>query len=1122
MADGRGWTREQAEVLVSTRHGLLSASAGTGKTTTIVGKILWMLGLDVGSRADGQPIPGCSEPCRLDEVAAITFTEKAACELKEKLREGVERSRSAEELRWELDSASVGTIHGFCSRLLRDHALRLGIDPSFRVLDEREATLRLHEIIRHVVMEALADGGDEMSLLLEKFPLYDGRHTTGLLTATESVLRDIRWHADRYAGWTRSRPSLDAPAALDADRILDLIDGDEEACSDAQPADDRGLRLAGALYGLAHRSLSVWLAWMEDENVRDYDSLILDARRLLTRPEHRSALMSIRCSLKVLIIDEFQDTDGAQQDIAFALAGIGEPEGEPGPQLLLVGDPKQSIYRFRGADLAVWNRVKDILCPDDGPMHLTVNFRAQPGVVGFVNDVCSAALNATSADLRTTAPELQIAYSPLVAARAGGATEGIDWLDCSSAGSASEVRALEARLVVSRIQRLLEVGRVTDPSSGVDRAVQARDIAILARTRAGLDLVDEGLREARIRTFNGASLGLSDRQEVIDLVTVLRLFRNPEDDYYGFAFLRSPFVGLRDEVIARFRLDRHAGGGRLLEQAARFIDRVEQGTASWFEAPEDENIGNVERTSLRRALNALEVGQALVDRVASSELLETVVRETGYRMHLLLRPGADEAIAGIERFEALLDEYRHLPLAGFLDMWDRWGDQDLGIPQAPLHSAADDVVTLQTIHSAKGLEWPIVFLIRAGDAGRDRLAGTYVADPRLGPILMPAASERGDRARTIAARELAADRAEEARLQYVALTRARDRIVVAAPAAESGYMEYMGPRLAGATHPHLVLEGRQDSAPDRPIGTRATAEDPITRTGGQIEVFDGDSKDQLDIFMHSPRAGAVESTPGRAAMPLVPVVYRAADPVQASLAPAPVSLAWLAQLEPGELPELARPVPEPARSRLSSATEMRMRARDSEAWRLRYVHGVEEAWRFAPMADGADEIPAHLRGTLIHGVLERIESIYELAGVLDETIAGIDAPPGVEEQLLPGTAYREALEAEIAGVIEGRDWQWYVADQHFRELRFLHLASASDWRLGAIDLYRPDGSATADPTRPWIIDFKTHRIGAADVATVAAEYTIQMEVYREAVAAMSGGTPRTLLHFTHPNVATEI
>jgi ATP-dependent exoDNAse (exonuclease V) beta subunit len=207
MSSRLRWTREQADVLVSEENGLLSANAGTGKTTTIVGKILWLLGLDVGSVEDGTPIEPCSSPCRLDEIAAITFTEKAACELKEKLRVGIEQSERAEELKWELDSASVGTIHGFCSRLLRDHALRLGIDPSFRVLDERETTLRRHEIIRDVVMEVIGAGGEDMSALLRNSP----RACSGSSTRCCGTSAGIRIATPRGPG--RAPPRMPRPSS---------------------------------------------------------------------------------------------------------------------------------------------------------------------------------------------------------------------------------------------------------------------------------------------------------------------------------------------------------------------------------------------------------------------------------------------------------------------------------------------------------------------------------------------------------------------------------------------------------------------------------------------------------------------------------------------------------------------------------------------------------------------------------------------------------------------------------------------------------------------------------------------------------------------------------------------
>lgn len=1114
MAEIR-WTDEQARVLLETGNVLLSANAGTGKTATIVGKLAWLLGLDVGCRADGRPVRGCSDPCGLEEIAAITFTEKAACELKERLRATIEASDRAGELRWELDRAAVGTIHGFCAGLLRDHALRLGIDPTFRVLDERESTLRLQEIIRGEVMDAVGRDDGDVERLLERYGLYGSQYSQGLIGAVSAVVREVRWHRERYEAWLTTAaagtPAGAAPRVLDLEKLAGIA-SDRLGGAAGHATDAEALQLAGALYNLARRVVHAWLDWMEDENVRDFDSLILDVRRLLTQPAHRPALESIRTSLRILVIDEFQDTDAAQRDIAFALAGLDDPGAPDLPQLLLVGDPKQSIYGFRGADVGVWNEVRRRMRASGSALALTENFRTQPGLIDFVNRACAAAIETAGEALEPLDPDLCIPYSPLTAFRPAGAGQGLDWLDCSVDGPVADERELEARLVASRVRGLLAAGRVADPRApDGQRPVRRSDIAILARTRKALERVGQTLQEAGVPVYNAASLGLADRQEVLDLVTVLRLLADPRDDYHACAFLRSPFVGLRDEVIARFRLDPDQPGGGLLRQAAAWLRRVEAGEATWFEAPEHRGVAAIEREALSRALAALEEGQALVDRADASELLEEVTRRTGYRLHLLLRPGAEEALAAMERFMALLDEYRGLPLGTFLDLWDRWGEQDLGIPQAPLYSAADDVVTLQTIHTAKGLEWPVVILVGAGDRDRDRLSDTYLTDPELGPVLMPGKSERGPRAERIAARALAAERAEEGRLLYVALTRARDRLILAAPDVERGYMEFMAGMLREATLPHLVPD-EPPRPPRRPL--RARADDPVTRTGSQIEVFSDEDGGQLDIFRHGPPPAA-EGDEAEADLPIHPVVYRSPDPEQATIQRIPVALDWVEGLITAELPELARPVVVSRERILTSATELQMREADPGAWRLRYVHGVEETWRFAPGESRADAIPAALRGTLIHGVLERIEAVEELSRLLGETIASVDAPPGVEELLEPGMPYRRALEDEIERVVTGDRWGWYVEGTHFRELPFLVLTGDRPWMTGALDLYRPGHD-------PWIIDFKTHRIAAEDAPRTASDYEVQATVYRDAASALSGRTPRVLLHFTHPDVAVEM
>ena len=237
------WTDEQAAAVTAGGDVLLAASAGTGKTTTVVGKILWMLGLEAGRQ--GQPpmaLPPCPSPCRLDQIAAITFTEKAAYDLKRKLRNEIEASERGAELRWEIDNASVGTIHGFCAELLREHALRLEIDPTFRVLDERETRVHQDELLRDLLKRALADAEPEARALVRRFKgMYDRTHRSGAIGNIREVMRDIRWHSRRYAPWITSEPGADQRI----DPVVLSAIAEQAGLVDPDPV-GKGLRAPGA------------------------------------------------------------------------------------------------------------------------------------------------------------------------------------------------------------------------------------------------------------------------------------------------------------------------------------------------------------------------------------------------------------------------------------------------------------------------------------------------------------------------------------------------------------------------------------------------------------------------------------------------------------------------------------------------------------------------------------------------------------------------------------------------------------------------------------------------------------------------------------------------------------
>ncbi|NKB86732.1 MAG: AAA family ATPase [Acidobacteria bacterium] len=1034
------WTPQQAAAVTEIQHTLLVANAGTGKTATVVGKIRWLLGLEIEHARDtAAALPPCANPCELREIAAITFTEKAAYDLKRKLREGIEDSSRADELRWEIDRASIGTIHSFCGELLREHALRLEIDPTFRVLDERESWAAQDDIILGVIKSALADGDTGAGRLLQTFKLTGFEFSNGVVDYVRHAMRDLRWHEARYTDWSDARGDLDEAA-------LRCLAGEWDDDKDG-PA----LANAAALIGLARRALAEWNDHLAAENARDFDALILDARDLLRGESAAAALAGIRRRYRILIIDEFQDTDAAQRDIAFAIAGIdGADAPVAQPQLFLVGDPKQSIYRFRGADISVWNEVAERLAGHGQVLDLSENFRCAPPIVDYVNDVCGSAMSAAGAVVADEGLSSRIAYADLEAGVPATDTAGLEWLVGEKRtekkdGSVTIKPDLEAEAqqVAARIVELVGNEDIVDPSES-RRPIESRDIAILYRSRRVLPAFERALSGLGIRYYISGAPHLGGRQEILDLLNVLRLLRNPRDDYRAFGFLRSPFVGLRDEVATQIALNQR--GPSLLVKARRFL-----ADGDWFDGPEGEAVTAIEKKSLSRALDGFAAARDLVHRVPLDEVLRFALDTLGYRLHLLVRGDAEEQLANIQTFLQFTEQYRDLDISTFLDVWERWDAQDNGLPQAPLYSKGDDVVTLSTVHAAKGLEWPVVFFVGTGDARSDRKANAFWSDPELGPLLCPAQADRGERTWKLWRREDAEDLAEDTRLLYVAVTRARDRLVL------------VGPRGRDKSYSAWLAEGIDDH------GFRVRDEPPAVER----------------------RAGA----------------------------PTP-ALAWLGRPEVQPPPPLLATLPAPPARFVVSATELMSQAKDPDTWRLRYHHGVQPKWEFAgrvpegqedDSGKGASQVPATVRGTVIHGVLERIREEAELRRILRETIGGLDDPD--LEELLAEDEYTAALEEEIRSVIQSEEWAHYVEGEHYRELTFLQFAEPRSWRIGAFDLYRP-----GDPDQ--VIDFKTHEIEASETPRAARDYEIQARIYRE--AATIRGPARVLLHFTGPNEVVEM
>lgn len=1055
MAEIR-WTPEQVRAIRSEDDTLLVANAGTGKTTTVVGKIMWRLGLPFGvSEETGERIEPPADPCGLDEIAAITFTEKAAYDLKRQLRKQIEASARADDLRWEIDRASVGTIHSFCGELLREHALRLGIDPTYEVLDEDSAWAEQDELIKALLLERLEAEDPAAQALLRRWKLTGGERFRGATDHVRDVLRDLRWREGRYTGWLQPAlpPAEDGaldlfeahgrPGALDLPAVL-------AACPESEEKDEEALAICSHLLELAREARGRWDAWLEEENQRDFDSLVLGAAELLAGASGHAALAAIRDRYRMLIIDEFQDTDFTQRDIAFAIA-----RGTDRPQLFLVGDPKQSIYRFRGADISVWNDVAADFEREGEVLDLSRNFRSAPPIVDFVNVVSGASMKETGDALAKERLPSRIGYTDLVAGIPDHSETGVDWIGVKGR-TVHARREAEAVRIASWILQALDRVEVRDPDTGNLRPLACRDIALLYRSRGGLKHFETTFKRYGIPYFVSGMAHLGERQEILDVLNALRLLQNERDDLRAFGYLRSPFVGLRDETIARLRM--LGRRGPLLRQARRWLENGE-----WPEAPDHPRLTAIEREALEEGLSVLDDLRQLAPRLGLDEVIEELLVRTGYRLHILLMEGAEEVLGNLQSLIHFAASHRAHDLSTFFEVWDRSMSRDIGLPQAPLYSKEDDIVTLSTIHQAKGLEWPVVFLVGVEKALWRQPSNVYWSDPELGPLFCLRADARGKRGNRLVLREELESKAEEARLLYVAATRARDRLVIVGPTGgNKGYDRWLAKGDATTRQDAGVSAAPETSRPptlewlDRyevatpPALIRALPEPPLrwTRSATELMLLEEDSEEWERRYRHgvlAPWHFAPEASPEEAGLTALvrgQIIHGALERLEAEAEIARVVEETIGSLDEPELEAMLRPGSE-------------------------YREKLEEE---------------------IRRVVASEEWAWYTAGEL-------------------GRDYWKEL--TFTHLVGARDWRFGAFDL-YRRLDGTDTGSgaAADRLAGVLDL-----QAGLDAL---IIDFKTHDITAAQAPRVARDYRIQADVYRAAASSMAGRVA-VGLHFTGPN-----
>ncbi len=901
--------REQAATRIDCNI-FLDAGAGCGKTQALVARYLALI-------KNGLEVP---------QIVAVTFTNKAAREMKERLRalfqehalhastqNNLEEVRQWQRRARQLENAPIDTIHGFCASLLRRYALRAGLDPNFSVLDEVQQSLLLSDVIRRTLLQRLEaenqlqntqpqqENGEmptaslivaelgfaraqaAISLLIEKreeegarlynpsskeelleewirrkeefqqqclhllvtsllwkknahiLKEYSGRDPEDALEACRARLVQYIEQAEdetrsvsgrlyclekiigegtirgKRKGWDDENISQAVKKAVGefkntngkiCERIKEILSDDEETLQAAA-------ELTAAIYQEAHYALAAYEEAKKEQSQLDFADLQLRVRDLLLNNE--DIRKDCQNRYKHILVDEFQDTNGLQRDILWLVAGSVPASTEPcclplppPGKLFVVGDAKQSIYRFRGADVTVFNEVREQFAhagENNGyvVLRLETTFRSHERLVALHNHLFAQTCmmgNETDREPYEAFYEPLAAYRPslpasaccdfymayFTAAPAAEAQEGPEaeqeneTTAPTDEPSAEERREAEAQMLAQELRSLIGKNIVSESNGNGQayaRPCREGDIAVLFRATSDMAIYERALRQAGLRYHVTAGRGFFARQEIKDLTNLLAALENPQDEIALAGALRSPLFGLSDETL--FWLKQDVGSLRR--------GLMKAGTNTH---PHQQEFSEEQTQHIVFAWKQFRELRRLKNRLPLTALLEEIIARTGYTAAVAGLFDGDQQIGNVRRLLEIAADFEaqgHFSLRDFLAYLRELTVTQERMPQAPVVEEKDDCLKLMTIHAAKGLEWPVVVVPDlTREPGGDKEA-MFRYHRRYGLIACPEDPGTGKRlwpilGCLIKALNDAEERAESRRLLYVALTRARDQLVL--------------------------------------------------------------------------------------------------------------------------------------------------------------------------------------------------------------------------------------------------------------------------------------------------------------------------------------------------------
>ena len=850
---------QQTAAIAARGQVFVSAGAGTGKTTVLVERFVEAV---------------CERGIDVESMLVITYTERAAGELKGRIRARL-HELGRHDLARSLDGAWISTIHGFCLRLLKSHPFAAGLDPRFRILDDSQGRVIRGEAFEATLNEFCAgEDPDRLQLLAT----YGAGGLRRMLTSVYETLRSAGRELDLELGERADlRAQLDdlaqAARALAADpdateaartaaaqavalaesetlpeRLLDLSGlrarGERAATyEDARKAveqaalDELALQDRDLLQQLLHGFAFQYAAAKDRESALDFEDLQLHARDLLRDDE--SLRERERLRFRSIMVDEFQDTNRLQCELVDLLTG-------PDTERFFVGDEFQSIYGFRHADVQVFRERRagaETLLP------LTRNYRSRPEVLAVVNHLFGAEFGEEFQPLAASGefpdPVFGTPVELLVTDKAAYAGTGVHW------------RRAEAKNVARRVKELVDTGAAT-----------AGEIVLLFAAGTDAEWYEEELRSAGLATYRATGRGYFGQQQVVDLLSYLRLLQNRYDDEALVSVLASPFVGVSNDALMLIR--RNARGPIFTGLERTLPPDLD---------PDDTRLLRAFRQRYDRLAEA-------APRLSLERLCERIVCDHDYDLAVLAQWDGRRRYANLRKLARLARSYEELrgpDVEGFV----RFVEEQEAVGAAERDAVAEeegaDAVRLLTIHAAKGLEFKVVVV---ADAGRDRNAPSAdeilcLADGRFGfRVADPATGRRHgvlgyDSVKDARAAE---DEAERLRLYYVAMTRAIDRLIV------SGSID--PERKADERTPIGWVLGRLDCADE--LGAAGEAPLELEREGARVLVrIDRTPPPPVELAVREPVAAVVDGETGQLALfaagaePKLPPLAPALAPIQA-------------------------------------------------------------------------------------------------------------------------------------------------------------------------------------------------------------------------------------------------